>query len=92
MAEFVGLLATINNDRWDHMHSWGGSWMWLWGIAMMALFVMLIIWLVRATTAGPQGQTHQSGDPIERARGILAERFARGELTSEEYRERADQL
>ena len=47
MAEFVGLLATINNDRWDHMHSWGGSWMWLWGIAMMAVFVIVVAWLVR---------------------------------------------
>ena len=31
-----------------------------------------------------------SGD--ERARDILAERFARGELTGEEYRERLEQL
>jgi putative membrane protein len=33
---------------------------------------------------------HPSGD--ERARDILAERFARGELTGEEYRERLEQL
>ncbi len=29
---------------------------------------------------------------IERAREILAERYARGEVTSEEYRERLDQM
>ena len=29
---------------------------------------------------------------MERARDILAERFARGELTGEEYRERLEQL
>ena len=32
----------------------------------------------------------QSG--VERARDILAERFARGELTADEYRERLEQL
>ena len=34
---------------------------------------------------------HQPSD-MDRARGILAERFARGELTGEEYRERLEQL
>jgi putative membrane protein len=29
---------------------------------------------------------------LDRARGILAERFARGEITGEEYRERLEQL
>lgn len=31
-------------------------------------------------------------DPNDRAREILAERYARGELTTEEYRERVEQL
>ena len=91
MAEFVGLLATINDDRWDHMHSWGGSWMWLWGIAMMALFVIVVAWLVRATTRNGAPSSPPT-DPTDRAREILAERYARGELTTEEYRERVGQL
>jgi putative membrane protein len=33
---------------------------------------------------------HPSG--IERARDILSERYARGEITGEEYRERLEQL
>jgi putative membrane protein len=32
------------------------------------------------------------GDPLDRARELLAERFARGELTGEEYRQRLDEL
>ena len=91
MALFVGLLATINDDRWDHMDGWGGGWMWLWGIAMMALFVVLIVWLVRATT-GIGATSSPPKDPADRAREILAERYARGELTTEEYRERVEQL
>ena len=91
MSRFVGLLATINDDRWDHMDGWGGGWMWLWGIAMMALFVVLIVWLVRATAGGGSASSPPR-DPTDRAREILAERYARGELTTEEYRERVDQL
>ncbi len=91
MTRFVGLLATINDDRWDHMDGWGGGWMWLWGIAMMALFVVLIVWLVRAST-GNGAPSAPPKDPTDRAREILAERYARGELTTEEYRERVEQL
>ena len=85
------LLVTINDDRWDHMDGWGGGWMWLWGIAMMTLFVVLIVWLVRAAT-GNGASSSPPRDPTDRAREILAERYARGELTTEEYRERVEQL
>jgi putative membrane protein len=35
---------------------------------------------------------HRERGGIDRARDILAERFARGELSSDEYRERVGQL
>jgi putative membrane protein len=91
MSHLYTLLGTANDDRWDHMEGWGGGWMWLWGIAMMALFVVLIVWLVRAATGG-QASSGPPSNPTDRAREILAERYARGELTTEEYRERAEQL
>lgn len=91
MPELSGLLATVNDDRWDHMDGWGGGWMWLWGIAMMALFVVLIVWLVRAASGASAGSPPPK-DPTDRAREILAERYARGELTTDEYRERVEQL
>ena len=78
-----------NDDRWNHMDGWGAGWMWLWGIAMMALFVVLLLWLVRAASGKPPPPPSH---PSDRAREILAERYARGELTTEEYRERAEQL
>ena len=92
MNHLYGVLAVANDDRWDHMDGWGGAWMWLWGIAMMALFVVLIVWLVRAATGGQGPSARSPGHPNDRTREILAERYARGELTTEEYQERAEQL
>lgn len=83
----VGLLAPSEN--WDHMNGWGGGWMWLWGVAMMAAFVALIVWIARSSSAHQSRERH---DPTVHARAILAERFARGELTTEEYRERVSEL
>ncbi len=83
--------VTVTDDGWGHMNGWGGGWMWLWGVAMMALFVVVIVWLVRATTGGTT-QTPRPPDPTDRAREILAERYARSELTTDEYRERIEQL
>lgn len=92
MSTLHSLLAAANNDRWDHMDGWGGGWMWLWGIAMMALFVVLTVWLVRAATAGQASSGPPPSQPLDRAREILAERYARGELTIDEYRERTEHL
>jgi len=65
--------------------------MWLWGALMMAIvaIAIAIVWLVRATESGPRGNISSGSD---RARAIPAERYARGELTTEEHRERLDHL
>lgn len=81
------LLLFAGDDRWDHMHGSGGSWMWVFGISVMALLVVLIVWLVRTTAAGSSPP-----DSTGRAREILAERYARGELTTDEHQERLEQL
>ncbi len=77
---------------WGHMNGWGGGGMWLWGVLMMALFVVLIVWLVRARTGSAGPEQSKTVEPKEQARGILAERLAKGELSTEEYRERLDAL
>ena len=86
LTEFVA-----QSNDWGHMNGWGGGWMWLWGIAMMAGFVALIVWLARSASAN-SGPSVPQRDPTERAKEILAERFAKGELSSDEYRERFSQL
>ena len=83
-----GVLLADNGGFNNHM----GGWMWLWGVAMMVLFAVFVVWLVRTSvgTAGTVGPVHR--DPTDRAREILAERYASGEISTDEYRERINEL
>ncbi len=71
------------------MGDWDGGWVMLWGTLMMLFVVAVIaaavVWAVRNTRPQPS-------QPSSRPEEILAERYARGEITSEEYRERLDGL
>lgn len=76
----------LADDGWGHMDGWGGGWMWLWGSFMMLFWVAVIagaVWL---------GVRPRSSGRSDRAREILDERYARGELDGEEYRDRVEQL
>jgi putative membrane protein len=90
MSVFATVLADTND--WNHMNGWGGGWMWLWGVAMMVLFVVLIAWFVRSADGAAAPRQNQPRDPAARAREIVAERYASGEITTEEYRERVSEL
>ena len=72
-----------NGDGWGHMGSWG----WI-GMLMMLLFwfgvIALIVWAVSGNTAR-RASTSNDGPREDRSLSILRERFARGELTEEEY-------
>jgi len=81
-----------HSDNWDHMTGWGGGWMWLWGLAMVVLLIAFIAWLVPSASASSRSVTPAPRDPADRAREILGERFAKGELSAEEYRERLNEL
>lgn len=78
--------AVDNDGRWGHMDGWGGGWMWLWGTLMMLSWVAIIAAAVWAVSRS------RDGTRTSRAREILDERYAGGELTSEEYRERLEHL
>lgn len=69
---------------WDHMGGWG----WFWGTLMMLTWVAVIVAVVWLVTRGTRRD--EPGPP--RAREILDERYARGELSTDEYRERLDHL
>ena len=86
MHTFVALLA---DNGWGHMGDWGGGWMWVWGTLMMIGFAVLIVWLVRAAISSAGWAQRE---PTARAREILGERYAKGELSTEEYRERISEL
>ncbi|MEV7647562.1 SHOCT domain-containing protein [Arthrobacter sp. NPDC089319] len=71
-------------------YGWQGmGWMWIFWILLIVGLVLLIILLVRLIGGGMPGRgaggSRTSGD--SRAREILAERYAQGELTAEQYRE-----
>ena len=74
----------------------GGMWaFWLFGLLLLIGVVLLVVLAVRAAGGGidrnidvrppSAGERHR---PHSHAREILDERYARGELTTEEYRER----
>lgn len=89
-ATIAAVLADV--DAWDGHMGWGGGWwMMIFGTLMMAGFVVLVVLLVRSLA--PAAGAHGVGaDPTASARQILADRFARGELSTTEYHERLDQL
>ena len=75
-------------DGWHHMAGWQDGWMWVWALTMMALVVVGIVGLLRlATPTGPAPEATTTD-----AERILAERFARGEITADEYGDRLERL
>jgi putative membrane protein len=83
----MGALAVLAQARWDHMRGWDGGWMWLWGTLMMltwAVIIAVAVWLIIRSNRG-DGSTR-------RAKEILDERLARGEISLEEYQERRQAL
>ena len=77
----------------------GGLWMWVFGGLMMVGVVVLVglaVWaVVHATSRGTGVRTAPESSPTggrERTRQVLDERYARGEIDSEEYTERLHTL
>jgi putative membrane protein len=68
----------------NHSDHWGHPWWPIWPILWLAL-IGAVVWLLVRRRDGRH-------DPLDRAREVLAERFARGDLTAEEYRTRLDDL
>lgn len=61
-----------------------GGWGVLWMIVSWALIVAIVVFAVRAFSSGSQDRSERDRDP----RTILDERFARGEISEDEYRQR----
>jgi putative membrane protein len=73
------------NPGWHGLHGGPGWLIGLFFLVLIAGLIATVIWL--AVRSRPR---QRSG--VERAKEILAERFARGDLSSDEYRERLSEL
>jgi putative membrane protein len=88
VVQYLTTQLAGGTGRHRHMDGWDGGWMWLWGTLMMLTWVAIVAvaaWLVLRARDG--GRTTPGT-----ARQILDERYARGDISTEEYRERLDQL
>lgn len=65
-----------------------GAAMWIGWILILIVIAALVVLLVRGTSRGSAG----AADTASRAREILEERYARGEISTDEYRERSVEL
>lgn len=71
-------------------HAWGaGGGPWLFGPLTFFLVIALVAVLVWFAA---RGEWPWRRSPVDRARQILLERYARGEISNEEYRERLEKL
>lgn len=83
---------------WGHMGNGGSSgWMWIWGSMMIIFWIILIsavAWVIVRLAASSRHDAPAINEQMEHrhAREILADRYARGEITSEEYDERLTKL
>ena len=73
------------------------GWMWVWGAALVVGVLVLLgglVWAVAATTRRPAAPNLPIPAAVgpSSARQILDQRYARGDLGTEEYRERAQTL
>ncbi|HEX3722686.1 MAG TPA: hypothetical protein VHV31_07830 [Nitrolancea sp.] len=86
VTEYAPLIL-MHSSGWGQAGGWDGHW-WIWRMAMLVFWiavVALVVWLVRRNA-------HRDSSGVDRARGILAERYARDELSADEYRERLNNL
>jgi putative membrane protein len=81
MNSVLPIAPLAADSHWNHH----GFWWFPAGLLWLAVLAT-VVWLVVRTLR----QDNRSG--ADRARDILAERYARGEVTVEEYRERLDEL
>ncbi len=68
---------------------WGMDWSWLFMALLIVGLVLLVVALVRGRD-GAQGSSRRTGR--SRAREILDERYARGEMDTADYQDRVQQL
>lgn len=74
----------MHGNGWDHMGSWG----WI-GMLMMLAFwfgaIWLIVWAITGSRRARTTDGEQRTGSSDQSMTILRERFARGEITADEF-------
>jgi putative membrane protein len=88
-AFVMSVLSTVVAQHGNHDDMMGGSgWWWLWGTLMLIVVlaaIALVAWLIVRSV-------QSRADGARSARDILNERYARGEIDTDEYEERLSKL
>lgn len=69
-----------------------GGWAWWWMVPMMLFVFFAFAAVIWAVTSGSRSVTHPSAPRVSTAEEILAERYARGDIDTAEYRDRLNEL
>jgi len=77
-------------------YGWDMGWSWLFGVLLLVGIILLVVLAVRVfsgdrSRGGDSGATGPDPGP-SRARQILDERYAKGELNTDQYREQVQVL
>jgi putative membrane protein len=78
-VSLIAALPLLTHDSDDWGHPWWPLWLLFW-----AALIGTAVWLIV--------RRRDRRGPLDEARTLLAERFARGELSGDEYRERLAEL
>lgn len=73
---------------YDWGFGWGGMWFgWLMMIGFTIAVVILAVWLIRLSSPAHRGSSESAGSDqrVQSALDVLQARYARGEITKEEY-------
>lgn len=93
MTTMTALSILAQRAEWDRhmMDGWGWGWVWMWGAGLLVLVALAAVVGTVVWSATRHDRARQP-DATTRARAILSERYARGEISTEEYQERMDAL
>jgi putative membrane protein len=78
--------CTYTRQEGRHMMWAGWGFHWIWMVVFWAAVIALVVWAVSRLTPTDRDRG------ANRARDVLDERYARGEIDEEEYRRRRSQL
>lgn len=88
------LVIVVADAIHDGDHMVGGWWVLGMGVVMLAVVIAVTVVALNSTGSrrADRPEDRAAVDPLFGARAVLARRYAEGDITTDEYRERIEQL